>query len=520
MTGAQAAPAIAVEAVRKAYGSTVALDGASLAISSGSVHALLGENGAGKSTLVKLLSGLIRPDQGRIRVFGQQAELRTPSAAHRLGVQTAFQELTLLPDLTVAENVLLPYQPAGPLGLLQARRGETLVADLLRRLAIRGVSPRQPVRDLDLPVRQKIEIAKAVSRAPRILLLDEPTSALSGGDIEWLAGLVAAEKARGATVVFISHRLPEVRMFCDTLTVLRNGRNVGTYDVTAVSDAEVVELIIGRSLTATFPPRPERRVSAPVLSVERLASGRLRDASFELRPGEILGVAGLQGMGQLDLFLTLFGDRPPEGGRLLMGGLPLTLHSPRDAARKGVGISLVPEERKTEGLFLKLDGRRNTTLPVIERFTRFGMIDGPAEQAAAAGVLQRVQVDPRALHTRAGAFSGGNQQKLVIAKWLLAGSRVLLLFDPTRGVDVGTKHEIYLLINDYARAGGAVLLYSTELAEVINLSHRVLVMYGGRIVRELDEARGEISENAIMRAALGEVPDPPPSAPLAVKAEA
>jgi ribose transport system ATP-binding protein len=510
-------PAIAVETVRKAYGSTVALDGVTLSIAPGSAHALLGENGAGKSTLVKLLSGLIQPDQGRLRVFGQEARLNTPRAAHRLGVQTAFQELTLLPDLTVAENILLPYQPTGPLGLLRARRAEATVADLLRRLGIPGVSPRQPVRDLDLPVRQKIEIAKAVSRAPRILLLDEPTSALSGGDIEWLAEIVAREKANGTTVVFISHRMPEVRLFCDALTVLRNGRNVGSYDVGAVSDAEVVELIIGRSLTATFPPLPERRIAPPVLSVRRLASGRLRDASFDLRPGEILGVAGLQGMGQLDLFLTLFGDRRREAGQVELAGRSVMLRSPRDAIRQQIGISLVPEERKTEGLFLKLDGRRNTTLPVIDRFVRLGLIDGGAEQAAAAGVLQRVQVDQRALHTRAGAFSGGNQQKIVLAKWILAGSRVLLLFDPTRGVDVGTKHEIYLLINDYARAGGAVLLYSTEIAEIINLSHRVLVMYGGRIVRELDEAQGEISESAIMRAALGDVSETAPPQPLAVQ---
>ncbi len=498
------APAIAAEGVRKSYGSTVALDGVGLNVPAGSVHALLGENGAGKSTMVKLLSGLIRADAGRITIFGQAAELHSPRDAHGLGVQTAFQELTLVPDLTVWENVLLPYQPTGFAGLLRARRGEAMVAELLARLGIGGVSPRQVVRDLDLPVRQKIEIARTLLRKPRILLLDEPTSALSVGDIEWLAAIVAAEKRRGTTVVFISHRMPEVRLFCDALSVLRNGRNVGTYDVDAVSDHEVVELIIGRSLSATFPPKPEPQAGAPaVLSVAGLSVGRLQGASFDLRPGEILGLAGLQGMGQLELFLALFGDIATTGGSIRVDGRPVTLHAPSDAVAAKIGFALVPEDRKTEGLFLRLDGRRNATMPVIDRFTRAGLVDGGAEQAAVVGALKRVQVDERALYTRAGAFSGGNQQKLVLAKWILAGSRVLLLFDPTRGVDVGTKHEIYVLINDYARAGGAVLLYSTELEEVIHLSHRVLVVYGGRIVRELDDARGEISENAIMHAALG-----------------
>ncbi len=468
------------------------------------MHALLGENGAGKSTLVKLLSGLIRPEAGHISAFGQPADLRSPRDAHRLGIQTAFQELTLVRDLTVWENVLLPYQPTGFGGLLRARRGEAMVAELLARLGIGGVSTRQMIRDLDLPVRQKIEIARTLLRRPRILLLDEPTSALSGRDIEWLANVVATEKQKGTTVVFISHRMPEVRLFCDTLSVLRNGRNVGTYDVGGVSDHEIVELIIGRSLSATFPPKPEAQLAVPpVLSVADLSVGRLAGASFDLRPGEILGVAGLQGMGQLELFLALFGDTPLSGGSIRVDGRPVTLQAPSDAIAADIGFALVPEDRKSEGLFLKLDGRRNTSLPVIRRFTRTGLIDGAAEQAAVAGALRRVQVDERALYQPAGAFSGGNQQKIVLAKWIMAGSRVMLLFDPTRGVDVGTKHEIYVLINDYARAGGAVLLYSTELEEVINLSHRVLVMYGGRIVRELDNVKAEATENAIMQAALG-----------------
>jgi ribose transport system ATP-binding protein len=505
-----AAPAISVETIRKAYGPTVALDGASFAAAPGSVHALLGENGAGKSTMVKLLSGLIRPDSGRIALFGQPAQLGSPRDAHRAGLQTAFQELTLVPDLSVAQNMLLPYQPTGWAGQLRGRHGEAMVAAHLERLGLGAVSPRREVRSLDLGVRQKIEIARAIMREPKILLLDEPTSALSGSDVEWLGGLIAEQKRRGTTIVFISHRMPEVRLFCDTLTILRNGRSVRSIAVDAVSDEEVVELIIGRSLAATFPPRPALdRGTPPLLQTRGMSAGQIEDVSITLRPGEILGVAGLQGMGQLDLFLALFGDIPVKAGQIEMDGRPVSLRSPRDAIDARIGINLVPEERKTEALFLRLDGRCNATLPVIDRFTRHGLIDIRAEQRAALAALARVQVDARALYTAVRAFSGGNQQKIVLAKWLVAGSRVLLLFDPTRGVDVGTKHEIYGLITDYVRAGGAVLLYSTEIEEVVHLSHRVAVVYRGRIACEIDGADRDITEAEIMNTALGGAPRAP-----------
>jgi ribose transport system ATP-binding protein len=506
MTPAAGSAAIAVEAVRKAFGATVALDGASFQVAPGEVHALLGENGAGKSTLVKTLSGLVRPDAGRILLQGQEVHFAGPRDAHRHGLQTAFQELTLVPDLTVAQNMLLPYQPTGLAGQLRDRHGLELVTAHLARLGLDAIDPRRDVRGLDLSLRQKIEIARAIFRRPRILLLDEPTSSLSGRDIEWLGDLIATLKADGVTIVFISHRIPEVRQFCDRLTVLRNGKDTGTFAVADVSDDQVIELIIGRSLTATFPARqPLAPGGKPVLAVRDIATVRRLDGvSFELRPGEVLGVAGLQGMGQLELFLGLFGATPLTRGRIEVDGRPVTLASPGDAIDARLGISLVPEERKTEALFLHLDGRRNVSMPVIDRFLRFGLIDGQAETRAVSDVFETLQVDPRALYTRTGAFSGGNQQKIAIAKWLMAESRVLLMFDPTRGVDVGTKHEIYLIIRDYVQAGGAVLFYSTEIAELVNLCHRVLVMYGGRIVRELCDAAGEISETAIMRPALGE----------------
>ena len=503
---AAAPEALKVERIVKAFGATVALAGMSFAVTKGEVHALLGENGAGKSTTVKMLSGLVQPDEGSIELFSTPVRLSQPLDAQRHGVQTAYQEMTLVRDLTVAENMLLPHAPTGLLGQLRRRDGERRVVEHLTALGLEAIDPRAEIRDLDLPVRQKIEIARAVFRKPRILLLDEPTSSLSGRDIDWLGGLIERVTTAGMTVVFISHRMPEVRLFCDRLTVLRNGKEVGTVAVNAISDDEVVRMIIGRSLAATFPPRPptpSRPNRPPFLEVQNLATDeRLEDASLSLWPGEILGVAALQGMGQQQLFLSCFGMARVTSGQILIDGREVTLASPQDAIRANIGISLVPEDRKTEGLFLKMDGRSNVALPVINRFTRAGLIDGKAEAKAVSRVFEQVEVAARALHTPVGAFSGGNQQKIAIGKWLLAGSRILLMFDPTRGVDIGTKHQLYLLMRGFADAGGAILFYSTEIAELVNLCDRVLVMYGGRIVSEL--AGDAIEEEAIMRSALGE----------------
>ncbi len=495
--------AIGLQQLCKTFGATVAVDNVSFEVAEGAVHALLGENGAGKSTIVRLLSGLILPDAGGVSIFGRETRLASPLAAHRHGIQTAFQEMTLIPDLPVLDNMLLPYGPISLIGTIKRRAAEAAVWQHFVELGL-DIDLHDEIRDLDLAVRQKIEIARALFRAPRILLLDEPTSTLSGPDVEWLGGIIARAKQRGITTIFISHRLREVRAFCDTLTVMRNGQHIATARVAELGDDEVIRMIIGRSLAHAFPPRPVAadRFGPEVLSATRLGAGdRLREVSFALRRGEILGIAGLQGMGQLELFLSCFGVGEITGGQLAVDGRPVVIASPVDAVRADIGISLVPEDRKTEALFLKLSGRHNVSLPVIERFTRFGLVDLDAEAAAVDRVLAAVKVDKRALWTRAGAFSGGNQQKIAIAKWLLAESRVLLLYDPTRGIDVGTKNEVYELMRTFAAAGGAVLFYSTEIPELVNLSDRVVVLYRGRVAVELAEP--DISEAAIMTAALG-----------------
>jgi ribose transport system ATP-binding protein len=498
-------PAILVSAVRKIYGATVALDGASLTVAAGTVHALLGENGAGKSTMVKILSGLVQPNSGEIRIGGEVRSLKSPGVAQACGIQTAFQEMTQIRDLTVTQNLLLNCEPVSRFGFLRKREAEALASAHLETLGLGFVDPRAELRDLDLPVRQKLEIARAVFKKPKLLLLDEPTSTLSGRDIDWLGSIIADAKAGGAAIIFITHRMPEVNAFCEYLTVFRNGKDVGSARVGELSGDGVVRMIIGRSLAATFPPREAtvRVAETPALAARKLSvGGRLHNASFELAQGEILGLSGLQGMGMQELFFGCFGAVALSEGHIEVNGRKVALMSPRDAVRANIGISLVPEDRKTEGLFLKLDGLKNMSLPVLERFTRFGLIDEDEEAEAVRATMGAVQVDRRAMFTRVGAFSGGNQQKIAIGKWLMTGSRVLLLYDPTRGVDVGTKHEIYLLIHEFAKAGGSVLLFSSEIPELVNLCHRVIVMYRGSVVLEL--AGDELDEETIIRAALGE----------------
>lgn len=504
------APAIAVAGVRKRYGATQALDGVSFDIAPGEFHALLGENGAGKSTLIKILSGLTQPDEGTIHVGGTLARITGPRDAQALGVRTAFQEISLVPDLCIADNLLLPDAPVRWGFLRDRKRAAEWVEATMAQLELADIDPRMEVRDCALPIRQKLEIARAIAHRPRVLLLDEPTSALSARDVEWLARRMDELRAQGTTVVLITHRMGETRRFCDRLTILRNGRHVGSFDAKDVSDAEVVKRVIGRSLAAAFPPRrqaPPPRANAPALSVRDLrVKGHVDGVSLDLWPGEILGVAGLQGMGQNELFHALFGLVPVDGGHIEVRGQPVTLASPRDAIRAGIGISLVPEDRKTEALALRLPGRDNVSLPVIDRYARLGWIDLAREQRDIDSVLARVEVHPRAFYQPCASFSGGNQQKIALAKWLFAQSRILMVFDPTRGVDVGTKHEIYLLIREFVEAGGAVLFYSTDVLEIVNLCDHVAVMYSGRLsARYSGEA---ITEEAIMQAALGGLHSP------------
>lgn len=497
--------AISLTHVSKRYGATIALTEASFRVEVGTTHALLGENGAGKSTLVKILSGLVRPDGGEIAFFGAPVRLGSRADSSRLGLEVAFQEIPLIPDLTVAQNILMPDVPRR-FGFLRDRRaGRRRVEQVLAALNLPDLDPESEIRDLDLSLRQKIEIARAISRAPKILLLDEPSAALSAQDVEWLGERIGRLQSAGTTIILVTHRIQEVRAYCSELSVLRNGRHVGTHRTAEISDKAVFSLIMGRTIEAAFPPRGMRaspETGDSLLEARELAvGGRLQSASLSLRPGEILGLAALQGMGQIALFNALFGVERLDHGELWVSGRKVWLSSPRDAIRAGLGVGLVPEDRKIQGLALTMTGRENASLAALEQFTRFGWVDRGREARAVDEAFAQLQVHARAHYKPAGSFSGGNQQKIVLAKWLLTDCKILLVFDPTRGVDIGTKHDMYILLRQFAEAGGAVLFYSTEVPELVGLADRVLVLYRGRVSAELTGSA--MNEETIGRAMLG-----------------
>lgn len=496
--------AIDLSNVTKRFGATVALNDASFRVRRGEVHALLGENGAGKSTTVKLLSGLMQPDAGSIRIMGQEVQLRRPSDAHRAGVQTAFQEMTLVRDLTVEQNLLFSQEPTGFFGRIKSRQARDRAEMLLEELELSHVRPSEYVRDLPLPIRQQIEIAKAIARDPEVLLLDEPTSALSAKAVEWLSRRIETLKTKGVTFVFISHRMQEVREFCDSLTVYRNGKDVGEFRAKDISDDDVIRLVIGRSMDAMYPPKittpafSEGSESKPAIETRDVTvDGGPQDFNLKLNSGEVHGIAALQGMGQRELFEALFGARYLDGGEVLIDGAPVTLTTTADSLKAGVSTSLLPEDRKTEGLFLRLPGGQNVSLPMIGHFSKFGIIDTKLEKAEVRRALAQMEVHPSAIYKPCLALSGGNQQKIAMAKWLLTQSRVWLMFDPTRGIDVGTKHQIFVLMRAFAAAGGAVLFYSTDVPELVNVCDRVTVMYRGRNVGEFRD--DVLTEENVMR---------------------
>ncbi len=496
------APDLRIRGLRKVYGPTIALEGADLDVRAGAVHAVIGENGAGKSTLVKILAGLVVPDAGTAEIGGDAADLGSPRDAQRAGVATAFQELSLAPDLTVGENLSLPRPPQNRLGIVSRRASMQAAQDALHEWEAGHIDPLARVGGLSLSAKQQVEIVGALAREPRLLILDEPTAALGGNEVEWLFRQVARlREGRGCTVLFVSHRLSEVRELCDSMTVMRNGRRAGSSDSTSIGEKEIIEMMIGESLEQIFPERPPEPTGPSVLAAHQIESGGLRSASLELRRGEILGIAGLQDHGQRHLFRALFGADRIDSGYIELDGSAVRFRSPRSAIRAGIGISLVPEERATEGALLTMSGRANLTLPTLDRFARVGWINRSREKAAALEVLHALDIDERALWEPVEALSGGNQQKIIIGKWLIAKARVMLLYDPTRGVDIRTKAEIYRLTTELAAGGTSVLLYSTDLDEIVNLCHRAQVCYRGTLGAPISGAN--LTNQALLTEMLG-----------------
>jgi ribose transport system ATP-binding protein len=490
-------PGIEGIAISKSFGGVRALREASFAAKPGEVHALVGENGAGKSTMIKILSGLLRPDAGRVRVHGKDVVLESPQAALRLGIGTIFQELTLLPYMTVAENLLLGREPRTGAIIRRAALPAAARA-LLDEVGIAGIEPLELVANLPLGQRQIVEIVKTISRRPQILFMDEPTSALAEREVAWLFNLIKDLRARGVCIVFTSHRWNEIKGIADRITIYRNGENVGTYQAATLGEQEAVERMTGRKLDMLYAEPAPIAEHKPVLQVHDLTGAGVDGVSLTAHRGEVLGIGGLAGQGQRELFLTLFGVHRARSGTLYMEGRPVRVGTPRDAIRHG--IALIPEDRKTEGLLLPLPVRQNLTLPILSRLSWGGFVRRHEETDLIRTMIDQLAIRTPSADQPVDALSGGNQQKVLIGRWLLTQARILLLYDVTRGVDVATKHDIYELIRRLSEQGHTVLFYSTDTEEMAHVCHRILIMREGRFVAEL--AGPHISPEAIVAAAV------------------
>ncbi|CUT10236.1 Ribose ABC transport system ATPbinding protein RbsA TC 3A121 [Bradyrhizobium sp.] len=470
--------------ISKRYAGVRALEGVDFACERGKIHAVLGENGAGKSTLIKIIAGVVQPDSGRMRLAGSAVSFATPSAANAAGVVCIFQELSLMPDLSVADNISIASPPRR-FGLIDAKAQRRRAEELLAEIGCEDVNPLRHVRDLPLSRRQVVEIAKALGKRPQLLILDEATSALTSADVEKVYAMLARLKAEGVAILYISHRMHEVEALADRASVFRNGRHIETFDKGVRSTADIVQLMIGRDIAAQYPPKPARNAARPVLALENLSWERQLDRiSLSVGAGEIVGLGGLDGQGQKSLLLALFGVLRGVTGRIMVANREVRPGSP--AAAKSVGIALVPEDRKTEGLMLPMSIADNLAIASLDALSTGPFLDAGKERTAIQRAIARLQIKLGAASDAVSTLSGGNQQKVVLAKWLMTDPRIILLNDPTRGIDVGTKQELYRLMRELADQGAAVLFYSTDYDELIGCCDRVVIMYDGRIVRELE----------------------------------
>ena len=497
-------PILEAHLVNKRFGNTIALHDATLVCKPGSIHALVGENGAGKSTLIKIIAGVVTPDSGTIKLEGSSHSIQSPAQAAQQGIVPVFQELSLLPDLTIAENIFIANPPMNRLGIVSSKRLKQAADALCAELGFEHLDPNALVREIPLAQRQLVEIAKAFSHHPKLLILDEGTSALSVQDVRRVFEVIRRLRDQGRSVIFISHRMSEVEEIADTLTIFRDGQDVGSFPMGTVSHEEMVQLMIGRKLEQVFPPKPVAiQTRPPILEVDDLSwEPTLHQISLRLGKGEIVGLGGLDGQGQGELLFALFGVLRGVHGRVRIDGQDVKILSPADATNKTNRMALIPEDRKTEGLILPMSVGDNAILSVIDRLlTHFGLVDTVKEHGAVQQMIEQMQVKVGSPRAPVRSLSGGNQQKVVIGKWLLTDAKIYLLHDPTRGIDVGTKQEIYQLIRKLADNGAGVLFFSTELSELVGMCDRVLVLYEGRIFREL--TGDQIQEETIVSAALG-----------------
>jgi ABC-type sugar transport system ATPase subunit len=491
---------LSMEHISKTFPGVRALDDVDLEVHAGEVLALVGENGAGKSTLMKILTGALPKDAGTIRLGGSELTLHTPADALAQGISMIHQELALIPYLDAGQNIYLGREPERRLGVIDWPKLYDQARTQLEMVGI-DVDPHTVVSELSIAQQQMVEIGKALSRQARLIVMDEATSSLTETETARLFELIRALKDRGVTVIYISHRIEEVFEIADRVTVLRDGHVVGTYAVDQVTPAQLVEKMVGRDIADLFQKQEAQRREA-VLEVKQLASaGYLRDVSFELHGGEILGLAGLVGSGRTTLALTLFGVEKLQAGEIMVDGQPVTIDSPQAAIRHKIG--LVPEDRKAQALFLNMSVAENIVISAFAKLSYLGLINFARVRRLAQQYVKQLGIRTPSLGQRTRNLSGGNQQKLVIARWLALNPAILILDEPTRGIDVGAKAEIHALMSQLAQQGMGILMISSELPEVLGVSDRILVMREGQLVAEFD--REEATQEAIMSAATGTV---------------
>ena len=483
--------------ITKSFGSVQVLKDITFKCAPGQIHGLIGENGAGKSTLLKILAGVFSPDQGEVRFHGETVRDFSPKAALSRGISIIFQEFSLIPVMTVAENIFVGREPLGRFGRLDRKTMRRQAEELLARVGL-SIDPNRPIETLSVAEQQTVEIARALSRKSDLLILDEPTAALADQEAEKLFTILRELRAQGTSIVFVSHRLSEILHLVDVITVLKDGQLVGTDRVEAFDESRLISMMVGRDLEHTFPPKRPVKVDEPLMKVSGFtaANGAFRDVDLNLHRGEILGIAGLEGHGQSELLRSMFGLEPLASGTLAINGRTLSSLSPRRCIAEG--IVFASDDRKREGLVLPFDIRENVALSTMKARQTLSFIHARAEQKQAEESIKTLQISPSRSNAVLRYLSGGNQQKVVLGRWLAAKPSVLMLAEPTRGIDVGTKIEIYNLLRKLADEGVGVIVVSRDMVELLGLSDRILVMADGRTVAELDPEHA--SEEEVMRA--------------------
>jgi ribose transport system ATP-binding protein len=487
---------VLMEGIEKRFPGVHAISQGRFDLFAGEVHALLGENGAGKSTLMKVLAGVYTKDEGRILVKGREVDVTSPKAAQALGISIIHQELNLMPHLTVAQNIFIGREPSKAGGILLDEVATNARAqELFDNLRIK-LDPRTKVADLTVAMQQMVEIAKALSIGFEVLIMDEPTAALTDSEIQELFRIIRDLRSRGVGIVYISHRLEEIKQISDRVTVMRDGHFIDTVNTADVTIDRVINMMVGRTIYEAAPELPENPSREVLLEVRNLNRGRvIRDVSFKLYRGEILGFAGLVGAGRTEVARAIFGADRPGSGQTLVQGKPMTIRNPQDAVK--AGIAYLSEDRKRYGLALGMDVETNVVLATLRRFMRLlGWVDAAKTREVAARYVKALSIKTPSLQQQVKNLSGGNQQKVIIGKWLTANTDILIFDEPTRGIDVGAKSEIYHLLNELARQGKGIIMISSELPEILRMSHRIVVMCEGRITGELNSE--EATQEKIM----------------------